>query len=59
MSDIEKFANELQDLINRYVDKVKIIQMFDFLDMVKFQLYLRYVKQEDESYGWPCDDIGE
>lgn len=56
MSDLEQFANELQGLINRYVDKVKIIQMFGFLDMVKFQLYLGHVKQEDESYGWPCDE---
>jgi len=49
MTDLEQFANELQDLINRYVDKVKIIQMFGFLDMVKFKLYLSHSEKRGEE----------
>lgn len=48
MNDLEQFANELQDLINKHSDRITLIQMLGFLDLVKFKLYLGHSDKKDQ-----------
>lgn len=40
MTDLEQFANELQDLINKHSDRITLVEMLGFLDLLKFELCL-------------------